>query len=552
MGLLGDVILPYLVGGFASDFPPARMVAYLGGVVFAGSLMIPWLQYRFLARLGWWAIVGTSLFTLWADKFVSLKSAILGFLLDFFAGGVFRLFDMVASVGWVISFFAVNRAIDEEFEFRKAWKIEFGEAAPRPFYYGQVMCVLACAIGAFGSAPVTTFLGLANRISQEFGVPEKDLATYGGIGRLLGFLPLIFVGHLHDRFGPRSILGVTLLLLGLSCMAVPAVKGPWTFLVATFFLQSFGLSLTLIGSTVVSFWYEKRLGLAEGSLGVKFPFIYLALIPNFLLNFEYSGVSWRWIFVLLGGTILLIITPLFWLPFRNKPSDIGKEIDGEPTDPSLIQNRGIPIPSPSWGGCLRSPALWTFIFVLSLVFFVEGMANHQMITSLMTDNTDPGALFRELAIFMAIGCLCAGMAVDRIQEKFGVAGAIGLFCFGFGIVFRLWPILQPMDGWRVVGFAEGALLGASGPIWARHFGLDHMGKIRALVLFMTHMVIGLVGNGFSLGSSLSPHSLWAWITVGVCLLAGLAVLFTRVPTLQLPSETVSSPPDGPGTLGSVG
>ncbi len=124
---------------------------------------------------------------------------------------------------------------------------------------------------------VTICMLTASGIRSVFGVYIKPMEAEFGWGRgalsgaaaisllLLGAAGPV-VGRLADRWGPRWIVIVALLLLGVGSIGAAYVQSLWHVCVTTGFFMALGaggVSMTT-GSTIAARWFETRRGVAIG------------------------------------------------------------------------------------------------------------------------------------------------------------------------------------------------------------------------------------------------------------------------------------------------
>ena len=122
------------------------------------------------------------------------------------------------------------------------------------------LCMLA------GSGIRSVFGVYIKPMEAEFGWGRGALSGAAAISLLLLGAAGPVVGRFADRWGPRRIVIVSLLLLGAGSIGAAFVQSLWHVYVTTGLLMALGaggVSMTT-GSTVAARWFEARRGVAIG------------------------------------------------------------------------------------------------------------------------------------------------------------------------------------------------------------------------------------------------------------------------------------------------
>jgi NNP family nitrate/nitrite transporter-like MFS transporter len=104
----------------------------------------------------------------------------------------------------------------------------------------------SCAIASMGIYNIIPLF-----LVKERGIPIETANTIFGISRIGGFIAMISVGFIIDRFNLRKLLFVLLLAAGVTTMAIALINVPWLlssvlFLQATFSVVFFPAGLVAI------------------------------------------------------------------------------------------------------------------------------------------------------------------------------------------------------------------------------------------------------------------------------------------------------------------
>ena len=197
-----------------------------------------------------------------------------------------------------------------------------------PFFYGWT--ILFAAGSSMVVRNATASLTLAVFIfpmSEDLGWSRTLIAGAASLGGLVATVASPLVGWALDRYGARTILTVSVLILGLSTVSLAWATVPIAFYLAYGLGRVIFASPLNIGpSVVVSRWFVRRRGRATGilflshSLGmITFP-----LIAGLVIKYR----GWEDAWAVLGVLVwILALGPVSML-VRQSPESVGLLPDG--------------------------------------------------------------------------------------------------------------------------------------------------------------------------------------------------------------------------------
>src|SRR5437870_1625900 len=160
-------------------------------------------------------------------------------------------------------------------------------------------------------------------MEAEFGWSRGALSGAAAISLLLLGAAGPAVGWLADRYGPRRVIVVSLLMLGSGAIGASFVQTLWHVYVTTGLLMALGaggLAITT-GSTVAARWFEARRGVAIGIAAGGMSAGQLVVIPLATVLTLWFG--WRMSFLWQGVGLLVLVLPIaLWL-IGNDPAERG-------------------------------------------------------------------------------------------------------------------------------------------------------------------------------------------------------------------------------------
>jgi MFS family permease len=198
-----------------------------------------------------------------------------------------------------------------------------------PFFYGWVIL----AVGTWGSVmmgPSQTFtFGLfIDSFERELQLSRATLSLLYGMATLGAAFLLPLVGKAIDRYGARRMMLAVTLGFGLSCLAMGSAQGLVTLLLALLALRFLGFgAMHLTSTTLITQWFIRKRGFVMGLAGQSLA-ISLFIYPP-LGEFLIDQFTWRGAWMAFGILVWVIMLPLGWLFYRDKPELYGLHPDGD-------------------------------------------------------------------------------------------------------------------------------------------------------------------------------------------------------------------------------
>lgn len=419
-------------------------------------------------------------------------------------------------------------------------------------YYGWVM-VLVATLATVATSPGQSFLvgSFSEAIRSDLGLSLNGLGVAYMVATFCASLPLTLVGRASDRYGTRAVMGVVALLLGGACWFIGgagwAVRslglgerwegyaGVAALTVSFFLLRFLGQgALGLVSSHVLAMWFERRLGFAESVRHLGMP-LANAVLPGLVAGLI-GWAGWGLAYGLLGVAVWLVVLPLVWLVYVNRPEDIGARVDGDEaarahpevrmSDPDEPLDVELLVPGNEGGAdgevaftlgeAMRTRAYWTVVACL-MANALAGTAfvfhRQPMMEDLGLGSGDASMVMVTFGLVSFVMTVPAGWVTDRVSLGLllGIAtGGLGLACVLYGVARGTGvELLMAHASFGVLGVSQSLMFVLASPIFARYFGRPHHGAIRGSLT--TFMVVGTsvgpiatswgrdVGGAFSLG-----------------------------------------------------
>jgi MFS family permease len=207
------------------------------------------------------------------------------------------------------------------------------------FFYGYVILALCFANmvvmrgvnGAFG----VYYLALL----EEFSWSRSDGATVASVNFFVYAIASPLVGLAFDKFGPRLLMPLGALLVGVGLVFSSFASSLWGLYLSYGIITALGQgALSFVGhNALISFWFVRRRATAIGIASMGQGVGALVMVP--LTQLLISEIGWRWTYVATGSLLLLFLVPANALFQRRAPQDVGQFPDGDDAPPALSPGR---------------------------------------------------------------------------------------------------------------------------------------------------------------------------------------------------------------------
>lgn len=407
-----------------------------------------------------------------------------------------------------------------------------------PIFYGWIIFAVG-TIGLTMTSPGQTYAVsiFIEHFIHDLGLSRSLVSSLYTIGTLTGSFALPFVGRQIDKRGSRLMVLLISISFGLACIYMGFVQNAVMLGLGFLAIRMLGQgSLSVVSQNVINQWWVRRRGMIMGISGLILALMGLGLFPNFI-NWLIPIYGWRITYMILGGMLLLFMTPLGVFFFRDRPEQYGLQPDGfnGHDETSLSDTAVSPLKEVNWtaSDAIRTAAFWNIALGIAAVAMLStGLFFHMI--SIFDDNqlsaTVAASVYVPIAITTALVNLVGGYLIDRISPRFLLATAL----FLQAICLVMAPYLTGVE----VAFLYGVILGATSGItrivgsvvWADYFGRRNLGSIMGLAT-----PIGVAGSAFGpllfgVGRDLmGSYNIVLILSAIIPLLLGVAALFLRKP-----------------------
>jgi MFS family permease len=360
------------------------------------------------------------------------------------------------------------------------------------YFYGYHIVAAGFVIQAVSIGAMFTFGVFFKEFQAEFEWSRTTISSASALAFLVMGAAGILAGRLNDRIGPKVLIVVSGLSLGLGYLLMSRMQSPWQLLILYGLMVGIGLSThDVITLSTVARWFVKRRGLMSGIVKVGTgigqligPLFAAALIARF---------GWRSAYIVIGALVLIILVAVAQL-LRRDPQMIGLLPDGASPE-SLRDHRDSEEKSVQFSQAIRSRQFWTICIAEFTIFFclltiVVHIVPHAMDIGLSAALA-AGVLSTIGGVSM-LGRILMGAWNDRIGGKRSL-----MICFSLLISSLVW-LQFAGQAWMLFlfavfyGFAHGGLFTVVSPTIAELFGIGSHGLLFGIVLF-GGMIGGAIG-----------------------------------------------------------
>jgi MFS family permease len=343
--------------------------------------------------------------------------------------------------------------------------------------------VAFAALGLAMTAPGQT-IGVSVFIDPmlaDLDLTRSQLSGAYLVGTLLGALTLPVTGRALDRMGVRRLMTVVGVGFGIALAGMAGVAGLVSLGLGFTGIRMLGQgALSLVSTTSVALWFDRRRGLALGvctAVGVAL----MSLAPV-LLTRVITAVGWRTSWLLAAAAVWLVVLPIARFGMRDSPASVGQAVDGVRPQPG----RRPPVRD-GWtrSEALRTPMFWAVTLAVAASSMIGTALMFHQISLLGERGLTPvqaAANFLPQTAAVIVATLSMGWLIDRVQPRFLVLSAM----VSLGLAMVLVQVAAP--GWRAVAFAlalgaaNGAMRAQEAAVFPRYYGTAHLGAIRGLVM----------------------------------------------------------------------
>ena len=315
-------------------------------------------------------------------------------------------------------------------------------------------------------------------------------------------------------------------IFGLCLAGIPLIATQYWLFVALYV----GMGTIAIGSNSIAYvrllasWFDKSRGLAIGvaGSGTGLGFAYVPVLTQYLV----AEHGWEMGYYGLAAIMLLVTLPLVVLVLRNKPAELGLNVDGAEREAAPAAEEGIDVRA-----ALRTAPFWLILSMfVSLAFVLYGLIPH-LVPMLTHRGVDAGLAAAIASLFGLAsfgGRVLIGTLVDRFDARRIAAVFFLLSAVGVGLLAADLPLWAFYAAAILLGGTLGAEVDLLAFLISRYFGLKYFAGIFGVMfgVVMFGMALGPLAFGAVYDATGSYYSILA-LGAPLCVVATVLMLLMR-------------------------
>ena len=419
-----------------------------------------------------------------------------------------------------------------------------------PFYYGWVVLGTAgSSMFVRNAAGSLTFAVFVPLIAEDTGWSRALIGGAAAVGGLLATGASPPVGWAIDRFGARVVLTLSLVIIGISTMALAWLEVHIALFYAAMAVGRimFSSPLNVGAATLVGRWFVRQRGRATGLLFLS----HSGGMVAFPLAATWISVAYGWqtAWIVLGVMVYAIALAPAALLVAQRPEDVGLLPDGDPPARAAANSNntaaasasasanaaGVGADAVQWTTrqALRTPALWVLAIGTGFLFLLQSGTNVYQADLLRSRGIEL-SLAQLSIVVNAAGTGLGSILWGRVVELMRVAHTYAIVALVMALALGLFVIADT----ALLGFVAAGLFGIAvagilvvPPVaYANFFGRQSLGTIRGVTEPFTSLgqAIGAVSSGLVYQMAGDSYT-WAFVAYAIMGVGTAAALLLARP-----------------------
>jgi len=373
-------------------------------------------------------------------------------------------------------------------------------------------------------------------LSQDLNLSRASTSLVFSLARAQGAFEGPIAGYFMDRYGPRPLMIMALVMTGVGHMLLSNIHSYLALVVVYMGVVSLSFHAGFMDAPmlIANTWFIRKrtmaMALISGSIGIG-GFIFTPLLSNAVHTF-----GWRQAAFGCGVTFILIGMPLALL-VRRSPESMGLEPDGDPTPPrdenSVSRQENQNAADFTVAQAVRTQAFWFITGATAIRVIVLSAVNVHYIALMVWKGMTPqrAAFFLAAQAFMALPShLIFGWLGDRMSKPHLMSSCMLLASASMVVLANV------HSEWAVLIFiAMFSVVESTFPVnWStvgEYFGRRNFAKIRGSMSFVSTWgsVIGPVIAG-AIYDRTENYTIMIWSSAALLLIASALYAMVRKPS----------------------
>lgn len=363
------------------------------------------------------------------------------------------------------------------------------ETVKQKFFYGYVIVILGLFINMVLGGTLYTFSVFFEPLSTEFGWTRA--ATSGAFSLYMilhGFLYIV-TGKMNDKLGPRIVMSLCGLLMGLGYMMMALTRDIWHIYLFYGVIIAVGMSGGYVPLTsTVTRWFtgNSKRGLMVGIsvAGVGLGTMIFPPLARWLID----SYGWKTSYVVIGVAVLVIIMSAAQF-LKRAPEQLINSLDNLSSIDT--QQQGFSLQK-----ALKTRQFWLITLAyFGFGFILQAIMVHIVmhVTGLDIPSTSAATMFIVLGGASVCARILMGSLADSIGNRTIVTGSFILLVIALLCLFIAREMWMFYIFGALFGFGWGGMVTSQSPIIADLFGMRSHG-----------LILGMIVSTITFGSAVGP------------------------------------------------
>jgi len=349
-------------------------------------------------------------------------------------------------------------------------------------HYGWVMVVMAACIMATHALVFYAFGVFLKPLTVEFNWERGALSGAFSIALLLVGPFSILSGRLSDKYGPRILVTISGLSLGVGFLLMSQINSLWQVYLIWGLFMGVGISCSFVPIiSTIPRWFTKKRGIAIGIAVAGFGLGGVIVPP--LAQWLISAFGWRQAYLILGLITFIVVIPLAQF-MKHSPQRVGLKPYGE--DETIKDEHSLVTEGLSITQAIKTSRFWVWGLILFCFFFCIQVTIVHIVPHAVDIGVSPiiaASITSIIAGCSVIGKLSTGFLSDKVGSRL-----LLIACISLATLALLW-LLFAKEIWMlyifavIFGIGYGGIVLLQTVISAELFGLGSLGMVLATLMF---------------------------------------------------------------------
>ncbi len=377
---------------------------------------------------------------------------------------------------------------------------------------------------------------------EDLDASRSQISAAYLIGTLTASTAMPSVGRWVDRKGISHTMTIVGAAFAVAIAFTGFAQNIWMAGLAFVGLRMFGQgSLSLIGDTTISLWFQEKRGRAF-AIAMTTTSGLMALSP-LVISALIAGIGWRQSWWVLAAFIALTVVPMARFLIIDRPSSIGQIPDGIA---GMAVEDFVPQRSFTLSEARRTAGFWGLLAIMALASALSTALTFHNVSVMAEGGLSENEAAR-IFIPLSVGAISASFVVGWLTDRITPRALLPLAPLAFAGASLLGTIVEPGGAALLyglaLGLAGGTVRALSSALFPKWFGTDHIGSIKGVAQTVSVAASAIGPLLLSLGNDLSNGYYPSLrVAAGISVAIAVSTLLVKNPDGETAPEPVQPKP----------